>query len=237
MRRATIVRETAERRAAATAAPAPAAQTARPAWETSPAASLTPNWIHNLSAQPLDDEQPGYKHQGYIKRRYGGPLDVLVGRGVRFVLAAVILAGFGVWFRQNSLEDAVREGAKTLAVSVDPVETAKRKDVSQGKEVVRLSDTKDTTRNEPLRVTAVPNFVCDAVGSWSGGIAGLLLLLSCVFVGKRYGVAVIASAGVILFGHASRFHVPVLQGSMWLSAAAGLLLFVAAVMFLRRRED
>jgi hypothetical protein len=185
----------------------------------------------------LDDDLPGYKAEGYLKRRYGGPLDVLVGRGVRFILAAIILAGFGIWFRQNSLEQAVRESAKTLAVSVDPVETSKRKDLNRGKEMVRVADVKDSTTMEPLRVSGVPDFVCDAAGSWSGGVAGVLLLLSCVFIGKRYGALVIAAAGVTLFAHASRFHVPVLQGHWWLSSAAGLLLFVVAVLFLRRRED
>jgi hypothetical protein len=235
MRRAHVVRQTAERRAAATAAPAPAAQTAKAPWEAPPA--ITPAWIQNLAAQPLDDELPGYKHEGYVKRRYGGPLDVLLGRGVRFVLAGLVLGGFGIWFQQNSLDTVVREGTKTLAQSVDPVETAKRKDLSQGKEIVRLVDVKDKSKIEPLRSKFVPDYVCDAVGSWSGGIAGILLLLSCIFVGKRYGLAVIAAAGVTLFGHASRFRVPVVEGHWWMSAAAGVVLFVLAVLFLRRRED
>jgi serine/threonine protein kinase len=230
MRRASVVRETAERRAAETAAPAPAA-TARPAWETAP--SLGPSWIHDLAAQPLDDHLPGHRHESYLKRRYGGPLDVLVGRGVRFVLAAVLLAGFGIWLRQNSFEAVVAEGAKVIATTVDPVDTSKGPNVSKAKEIIRVLDTSNRPQRE-LRVTGVPTFICDAVGSWNGGLAGLVLLLSCVFVGKKYGAAVILAAGITLFIH--RLGLPMLRGQPALAAAAGVAMLVASVMFLRRRE-
>lgn len=234
MRRASVVRDAAERRAAATAAPVPAAATAKPAWETSPAKSLTPNWIHNLAAQPLDDELPGYQHEGYIKRRYGGPLDVLFGRGVRFVLAAMLLAGFGMWVRDNTQDAAAEQISKTVSRAVDPNQIAKDKNITTGfkaEQVFKMS----AGERKPLRVAIVPNSVCDAVGSWNGGLSGIVLLMSCVFVGKRYGVAVIVAAAAALFAH--RVSIPVLQGQPLFSAAVSVVLFSLAVLFLRRRDE
>ncbi len=69
-----------------------------------------------------------------------------------------------------------------------------------------------------LEIGGVPRWASAAVGSWNGGVAGAIVLLSCVFVGKRYAVAVLAAAA-LLFAH--RYPVPVLGGQPWLAAGAG----------------
>lgn len=141
-----------------------------------------------------DAEQVHFKHSSYVSRRYGGPMDTLFGPRMRFFLAAVILLGFLVW-RYENRGAIVNEIRQMEAMRIDPV----AQDPTKLADVRKLADVvSDTTR--PLRIWGVPDALCDAVGSWNGGAAGLILLLGSFMRGIRIGIPLMIAAAVVLLG-------------------------------------
>src|SRR5439155_12266063 len=115
------------------------------------------------------------KHESYLHRRFGSPLDVVFGQFVRLVLAMGILAGFAMWWNANSGQSAVKQASEMMGSREEVTITASKKDVSKAIATFKDFDLK-TKEQQPLRVRFVPQWICDAVGNWNGGLAGALLL-------------------------------------------------------------
>lgn len=61
---------------------------------------------------------------------------------------------------------------------------------------------------EPLRLPLVPDAICDVLGSWNAGVAGLILLIGAAVRRLHVGIAVLAGAAMALWGE----HLPIVAG-------------------------
>ena len=122
----------------------------------------------------------------------GRVVGLFVGAPVRSVLAAVLLAGCGLWAHQNGLLPGTDAGRRAAAA----VET---QDLA-GLERVAV-ETAARAAAAPLHVDDVPSRLTDWADSWNVGLAGLLLLGSLCFRGNVMGVLVLTGAGLVVAGH------------------------------------
>jgi serine/threonine protein kinase len=194
-----------------------------------------------------DDDEFEREHSTYFRRRYGSPIDFLLGAQVRLALAAVCLIFFGLWFQKN-------QGTKLVDEAGRIVDTTRQIDVT-GKDITVqgtmtqaegvASQTASAFRGwsnkatQQLDYAAVPDFVQKQLGSWNGLLAGVLLLLSCFFHGRIMAVGVLVSSALTLYLH--YFTLPVLGSLLidqaWASALAGLFVWIFAVVFFRTTND
>ena len=170
------------------------------------------------------------RHESYLSRRYGSPIDLLLGRSVRLILGILILLGFARWWNQNSGVAALTRASQMMASREDSTVTAS-KSISHGIEVIRALDVK-TAGREPLEVRHLPPWLCNALGSWQGGLAGLCLVLSALCYGRLLALGVLLGAATILFGNQA--HVLFLQDNPALAMGLGTGIIAAAMVFLRQ---
>jgi hypothetical protein len=86
----------------------------------------------------------------------------------------------------------------------------------------------------PLRIARVPDWLCDAVGSWSGGLAGVLLLLSIFFDGRLLALSMFAAAALCLFGDRIPWPAATPLPASMAAVALAVAIWVLAILFLRR---
>jgi serine/threonine protein kinase len=170
------------------------------------------------------------KHESYFKRRFGSPLDFIVGPQVRILLGGILICAFALWVHQN------RGGVVTNSVSVakdsqidDSVESRVKQGAAALKQVVDVRESKE------LFLPLVPKDIRQIAGSYNGGIAGALLVLSAFFTGKRMAICVLAGAGIILLAH--RAGLPVIEGQPLIAAGAGVALGIVGVVMFRRTNN
>ncbi len=177
-----------------------------------------------------DDVRQRPMRGGYLSRRYGGPLGIILAPRLRFFLAAFLLTGFLIWRYDNR------------AALMAQVEQIQGQDMDQtivlkpptGLDAKKLA-TSVAEGDRPLRVRGMPDRLCDMMGSWPGGTAGLILLISS-FIGSSFcGLTMYCAAGLVLFGA----NLPVVQqvaGDRAQLAAiiAGSTLALLTMLFKRR---
>ncbi len=194
--------------------------------------------LEMIRANFMDDDSHHIKfehrRESYFKRRFGGPLDVAFGKQVRFVLAAMLLAGFAMWWNVNGGWELKKNAAEVMATSEDPTAIVARKVITTAKEQTKTAELQSKKKMEPLRLNMVPDAICDLLGSWSAGLAGAILALSLLFAGKVLGVMTIFSAFVALIGH--KLKLPILYDQAWLAATIALGLAIFAMVFFRERK-
>ncbi len=164
------------------------------------------------------DEEYEHRHQSWFKRRYGTPLDLVLGLMVRFLLALVVLATFTLWFKQNSGDRAAREALETVNarreigdITNTNVKGVIRTATNIGEDVKKgVQSVADKTANSPLRPFPTGwqtlNDWSEPLGGWNAGLAGLLLLLSAFFCGRIMAVLVMLAAVIAMWGY--RIHLP-----------------------------
>jgi hypothetical protein len=227
--KAAVIRETAVMRAAETALPTKSTEK-KPGTFSSDIQAIAADWMHDDEVELRGRDGETHKHESYLRRRFGSPIDVIFGQGVRLALAMLILGGFALWWNANSGHAAVQEASQMMGSREEVTVTASKKDLAKAIQTYKDFDLK-TAGPKPLRIKRVPDWICDAVGSWNGGLAGALLLVSAFLAGRMLGLLVLASAALALFGQ--RLHVPLLNGHAVIAAAAAVVLWIIAV-FLRR---
>ncbi|MFT3789262.1 MAG: protein kinase [Tepidisphaeraceae bacterium] len=184
----------------------------------------------------ISESLEGWERQSYLKRRVGGPLDVLFGKMTRFTLAALVLIGFAMWWNQNKKAAVAAELTAMQGQSIDPTKI----DIKTGVAKVQQGlGAFNAGKNEPLHVPGVPQKLADAVGSWPGLIAGLVLLAGVFFEGKKMTVATWLGAFVALFGAGFvAGYVPALASvSSWVSSVTGAAIGFLGIFMLRRIVD
>ena len=138
---------------------------------------------------------------------------LVVGPHVRTAIAALLLAGCGIWAHQNAL----LPGSEVQAQVQSAVEAS---DLAGLERTAALDRTRKTT---PLAVEGVPSRFTGWVDSFNVGIAGLLLMGSLCFRGNAMSLMVLAGAGVAVVGHqlgvrtvepVSDYHVALLLGAV-----------------------
>ena len=249
IKRAKQIRESAaELQLVATAPPAPAPLTKRalphlgrtiapPPAATGMPAAVSSNWMHQSDVD--DDSEESWEprsRQTYLRRRFGAPIDVVFGSGVRLVVSLLILAAFAVWFDRNGGEVAREQAAQLMGSreeAVAYVQRVKKTGAMSAVQTVKTFAVNDDA-GRPLQLAHVPDWACTAVGRWNGGLAGVLLLLSTFFSGPLLALSMFAAAGACLFGDRLPWPATVPLNPVAAADALGLIIWILGVFFLRR---
>jgi hypothetical protein len=146
------------------------------------------------------DDEYERVHESWFKRRFGTPLDMILSPMIRLILAVIVLAGFTIWWKQNSGVRAARQAASVIDSRREiPIggqlddwkKTGKEVAQSAGQAMDAASNLDASHFNSsPNRGTAL-NRAAEPLGGWNAGLAGLLLLLSVFFTGRIMSVLVI----------------------------------------------
>lgn len=193
----------------------------------------------DLEEVPEESDEFEREHLSWFQRRFGSPIDLLIGRQVRFVLAIAILLGFAFWWRQNKVDPALQQAADVASrhreismAAGNPQNLLKDKleDVIQGSETVF-----DGAGKRLVELPYIPQPVRRALSGWNAGLAGLLLLLSVFCEGRLMSLTVLLAAAVALVGHWTALPGVGLP-LPWMSAAAAGFLGLVALFFFRVPE-
>ncbi len=177
-----------------------------------------------------ESEKVTLKTSSYIERRYGGPANWLLGTRTRFVVAAILLLGFFAWRYQNR-DLIVTEFQQMRGQRIDPT----MQDLSKAVDTRKIQEAVTHTAN-PLRIAAIPDFVCDTLGTWNAGIAGIVLLLGSFMRSLRVGAPLLVAAAILVFGE----HLPIMSrltdnpGTLAMLVGSGIAL--ATFAFMKRGE-
>jgi len=157
-------------------------------------------------------------------------MNLLLGARMRFVVGALLVIACVLWMHKN---DLIPGSLKEQTGSVESLKQVNLESIKQ----IRLGDASEA---EPLTIPLAPSIVTELLSSYSAGLAGLVLLASCIFRGKKMTVFMVPAAGIILAGHlipkVGELSVGPLQGQHLVWAAGGVLV-VLGVLFGRRRDD
>ena len=176
----------------------------------------------------FDTEEKIHITGNYVTRRYGGPTQLLFGQRARFIVAAILLLGFFAWRYQNraAIIDEVQQfrGYRVDPTMQDPTR------VIDTRKVVEV--TSHTTQN--LDLAFVPAFICNVLGTWNAGVAGLILLVGSHLRSIRIGIPLLAAAGIIVFGHYLPAASSLSDNPRKIALAIGSLMALIAFVFMRR---
>ena len=119
-------------------------------------------------------------------------LGLLTGPRTRFLLGALLLAGFLAWVHQNEVISAgqIREAAAKAVNAPDRLAALRETRID-----VRLPP-----KTTPLRLPFLPGPVARWFGGFPAGASGLILVVSSLFAGSRVGWFAAPGAAVALFG-------------------------------------
>jgi hypothetical protein len=240
------LRDVAAQRAARTAAPvsSPPINAPVPIQHTF-VTIIAPEWAQRRSEpdslteeDAAGDSHESRQHMSWFRRRFGTPIDWVLGSGLRFVAAMLILLCFAIWWQQN-------KGSKALDRAQAVVSTRRELEITSS-DMTKLSGQikvvgQDFARGaeEAIRGTGskaldlpfVSPLVCKALSGWNAAIAGIILLLSVFCTGRLMAITVLLAAAVALVGH--WFNIPGYGfPAAWITAvAAGIMGFVALIFF------
>ncbi len=181
-----------------------------------------------------DDEQDQREHLSWFQRRFGSPFALIFGHQVRFVLAVLILIGFGVWWRQNKglaaleqVQGIAQTHREIRAERVRGGQIDAQYVIESGRDALEHSGT------TPLNIPHMPEVVNLALSGWNAALAGVILLVSAACRGKLMSFTVLLATLVALFGH--WFVLPGIGSPQpWMSAAAAGIIAFLGIFFLRR---
>jgi hypothetical protein len=165
------------------------------------------------------------EHHGYFKRRFGTPLDFLLGPHPRILVAAAVIFLFALWVKDSG--GLVVQG-DAIGKASDAIEKVKSGNTLTANDV---SVNVGIKAERPLRLPMVPDWIEDLVGNYNGGLAGALLLLSAFFSGKRLGLCCWIGA-ILIIG--SRLDIPMIDRRHWLAAGIGAGVMLLGVIAFRK---
>lgn len=181
----------------------------------------------------------------------------LLGGKARFLTGAALVAGCLLWMQQN---DLIPTKQRLQATAEQALQAARDTKVptaqelgEQGKALLK-GDARQTAadlsrratqqaqslgqlarQTRPLDLPGVPSFVSGWFDDFNAGVAGMLLLLSVVLGGPRFGLLIWPIAFLTFVGQ--RFGVPALGPvtAAHVSMALGIVLAVGGLVVLRRQ--
>lgn len=183
--------------------------------------------VFTFTAEP---EHVPFQRSSYFERASGGPFDWLLGPQLRFALAAALLVGFLIWQATN------RGMADKQGLLETPRVQATDRIPAMAMEL-RSMEARKPVEYTPLSKTLpwVPEILCDAAGSWNGGAAGVVLLISSFLPGTVIVVPVYIAALIMLFGHRAGLQELPIGNPPTVSLLMGLSLALLAFIFSRRQ--
>ena len=188
------------------------------------------------------DEHFEREHLSWFRRRFGTPIDLLLGNHIRFLLAVALLLGFAIWWHQN-------KGIQALDRAAQVVSTHRELEITNPDMKKLSGEIKTITQNaasdaqialnqsgtRPLDMPMLPFMVRRALSGWNAAIAGIILLISIFCTGRLMAITVILAAAIALVGH--WYPIPG-YGSLqpWMTAAAASILGFVGLLFFRTQE-
>jgi hypothetical protein len=194
--------------------------------ETAPPVALNFDKLFDAAGEP---EHVSRRHEAYLTRRYGGPVDWLIGERMRFAVAMVLLACFVLWLYQN--KGIVENGFTNLwhASRIEPPTSGKAVEIKNyGGGVSRSA--------RDLWLPMVPDALAGRLGSFHAALAGLILLVMSFLHGKVLALLAWVSAAVALLGHEFTAGAGPL-GADTLAMAVAVALALLGVIFFRAPAD
>jgi serine/threonine protein kinase len=171
-------------------------------------------------------------HESYFKRRFGTPLDMLLGQQLRFAIAAVLLLCFTLWFSQNQEAIFGLNEAFAVDVNANPDETITAGGSNVRGEIDASAWWKRMwTAGEPVELLGLDPAVTKWVSGFRVGVAGLLMILGAFFYGRLLSLANIVSMLLIIVV------APFLGANAWIVVLAGVAVWGLGLFFLRVSED
>ena len=168
-------------------------------------------------------------HESYFKRRFGTPLDLLLGQQIRFAIAAVLLLCFTLWFSQNQVAifglDEVAATETETAADILPG-SGPRAEIDASAWWQRL-----WTRGAPVELMGLDPEVTKWVSGFRVGLAGILMVLGAFFYGRLLSVVnyVVLLLIVVV--------APFLGVNAWIMIVAAVALWGLGIFFLRTSDD
>jgi hypothetical protein len=182
--------------------------------------------------------EPHEPHASYLRRRLEGVGSLLLGGGLRLLLALALLIVLVIWLDARGILTFGQVRAQWTEID-HAVQDAMR-----ASEIGRLRDVKWIIAPDWRRLEEPVDFawVTDLVGNWVRGsnlaVAAALLLVS-TFSGRRFvGLMALVGAAVALFGARWGLTLAILEPRFPAQAQArllGLLILIAGMVLRRRR--
>jgi serine/threonine protein kinase len=220
-------------------------------------------------ASLLDDDslskEEGFerRHESYIQRKYGSFMGLLLGAQVRFLVGLGVLCGFLVWFHTANPDFPSNVFHAARQVVGGAHDTLSGEDRFQNEPAGKI-DVQFNTPDKPLtadpgqeigfaqqhglnvsadaqaKITSTTNKILAIIGSYEGGLAGAILVLSGLFRGLKMGIYMtIAVSLILLCGGPDRLIQIPTFGRPWdpnhVSMIAGSAIAGLAFMFGRER--
>jgi hypothetical protein len=166
-----------------------------------PSVTVVPPSI--LDDSPSDAEIVHRKHESYLQRKYGSVWGLLMGAQLRFLVGLGILAGFLLWMYMSNpdfLHKLARRGVQESSQAIDKASGEDRYQAEPQPEV----DVNLVTPTKPLEIPHNPvplrfsEKILAIIGSYQGGLAGVLLVISALFRGVKMTFYMIAACILIL---------------------------------------
>jgi eukaryotic-like serine/threonine-protein kinase len=176
--------------------------------------AISPDWIHD-DARPADEHDTDRHRASELRSRLDAPLEIIFGPGIRLVLAILILAAFLIWRNAN-------------AINIHPSQTNPLFDLQNS--APKISPAAPAPQS--LSIPYIPTWISDGLGSWNGGLVGILLLISTICSGRTLGFFMLLAAATGLF--ASQISIPILEGQYWLTASLAVVFWITGLTFVRR---
>jgi hypothetical protein len=209
-------------------------------------------WRHNAEAGLSETAAPGVldfdklfdaqgepahvsrRHEMYLTRRYGGPLDWLIGERTRFAVSMVLLTCFVLWLYQN--KGIVEQGFTSLwqSTRVEPPTSGKQV-ITKAVEIKNYGGGVSRSARE-LWLPMMPSALAGRLGSFHAALAGLILLVMSFFHGKVLAVLAWVAAAVAFAGHEFTAGAGALSPDM-LAMGAAVALALLGVIFFRTPGD
>jgi hypothetical protein len=151
-----------------------------------------------------DDSGGGRKRQSYLQRRHGGLLGLMLGPTVRFPIALALLAVFFLWFHKAN-PDFPQNAGKLAKESVDQTQdqlsdSGVTNDLELQAKPAHAGMSVETNRND-VEIPGIRPAIRHQLSGYPVGLAGALLLISCLFRGWKVGLMTIAGAAVMVVGN------------------------------------
>jgi hypothetical protein len=156
-----------------------------------------------LDDSPTDEEIVHRKHESYLQRKYGSIWGLLLGAQLRFLVGLGILAGFLLWMYMSNpdfLHNLAKKGAQESSQAIDKASGEDKYQTEPQPQV----DVNLVTPTKPLEIPHNPvplrfsEKILAIIGSYQGGLAGALLVISALFRGVKMTFYMVAACTLIL---------------------------------------
>ena len=200
-----------------------------------------PSLLERLSAaasQPEPVLEPHEKQPNALFRRIDSWTAVLLGRGLRFLLASGLLAGFALWLDAKGIVTAGQVREQAVELNRVARRAILASDPSLLRELTWNLAVDWRQLDQPLGIDRLPAGPWTEIHGSNLGSAGLILLFSTLSRRKVTALMALLGAVLALFGGRWGASIPAIFGALDQHAQAlvlGIFLFIVGVVLPRKK--